>query len=61
MIDVFNMSEREINWEINSIIWDIIKLQELVKNLEAELREIKKSLENNIEEKKRSKCHYENW
>ena len=48
MIDVFNMSEREINWEINIIIGDIIRLQEQVKNLEAEIKEIKKSLENNI-------------
>ena len=41
------MSETEITWAINVLKRNVIKLQEQVKNLEAELIEIYKSLENN--------------
>lgn len=44
------MSDTLTRWEINILTRDLAQLQEQVKNLEAELREIKKSLEKNSEE-----------
>lgn len=44
------MSDTLTRWEINVLTRDLAQLQEQVKNLEAELREIKKSLEKNREE-----------
>ena len=44
------MNNTLTQWEINVLTRDLTKLQEQVKNLEAELREIKKSLEKNSEE-----------
>ena len=44
------MSDNLIQWDINILIRDVQQLQELVKNLETELSEIKKSLEKNREE-----------
>lgn len=44
------MSDNTINWQINILISDIQRLQELVKNLETELSEVKKRLEKNSEE-----------
>lgn len=41
------MSEIEITWAINVLKRNVNKLEEQVKNLEAELREIYESLENN--------------
>lgn len=41
------MSETEITWAINVLKRNVIKLEEQVKNLEAELKEIYESLENN--------------
>ncbi len=44
------MSDNLTQWDINILIRDVQQLQELVKNLETELSEIKKSLEKNSEE-----------
>ena len=44
------MSDNLTQWDINILIRDVQQLQELVKNLETELSEIKKSLEKNREE-----------
>ena len=44
------MNNTLTQWEINVLTRDLTQLQEQVKNLETELREIKKSLEKNSEE-----------